>query len=65
MYIHEAEQLIPDGPDKALFHPAARFLVQKTPLESLLDESSKVIFRRAVESHLVYVTYNFTLLSED
>lgn len=56
MYIHEAEQLIPDGPDKALFHPAARFLVQKTPLESLLDESSKVIFRRAVESHLVYVT---------
>lgn len=30
MHIHETEQLIPDCSDKALFHPAACFLDQKT-----------------------------------
>lgn len=30
MYIHEAEHLIPDCLDKALFHPTAYFLNQKT-----------------------------------
>lgn len=39
-------QLVPDWTDKELFHLAAVSSSRKLPVESSLDESSKVIYRR-------------------
>ena len=63
MCIHEAGQLIPDRPDKALFQPPLHVSsTRKLPLDNSLDESSKVIFRSATKCQLVCVTENFTPL---
>lgn len=63
MYIHETEQLTAQTR-----HPFTPLLVsesRKLPLESLLDESFKVIFRRTAESHFVCAAQNFMLLCSD
>lgn len=63
MYIHETEQLTAQTR-----HPFTTLLVsesRKLPLESLFDESLKVIFRRTAESHFVYVAQNCMLLCSD